>query len=67
MSVSNQPLMTSIEGRAIDTIILNNGANAWSFFDILFELNILSTKLQKFQIYQNIPGEIEFRIEGCKI
>tara|TARA_Y100001958_G_C21248715_1_gene581894 strand:- start:13524 stop:14873 length:1350 start_codon:yes stop_codon:yes gene_type:complete len=66
----NQPLMTSIEGRAIDTIILNNGAKVHGVFftDILFELNILSIKLQRFQIYQNIPGEIEFRIEkGSKL
>jgi phenylacetate-CoA ligase len=61
----NQPLMTSIEGRAIDTIILKNGVKVHGVFftDILFELKILSIKLQRFQIYQNIPGEIEFRIE----
>ena len=61
----NQPLMKSIEGRTVDTVILNNGNKVHGVFftDILYELNILTDEIQRFQIYQEIPGEIEFRIE----
>ena len=60
-----QPLMKSIEGRSIDTVILKDGIKVHGVFftDILFELNILANQLQRFQIYQDVPGSIEFRIE----
>jgi len=62
----NQPLLTSIAGRTSDIIILANGNRVHGVFftDILYELNILSDKIQKFQVYQDIPGNIEFRFES---
>lgn len=61
----NQPLIKSIEGRSIDTVILKDGRKVHGVFftDILYELNIFTDKIQRFQIYQETPGEIEFRIE----
>jgi phenylacetate-CoA ligase len=62
----NQPLLTSIAGRIGDTIVLANGSRVHGVFfsDILYELNILAEKIQRFQVYQNAPGEIEFRFES---
>jgi phenylacetate-CoA ligase len=64
----NQPLMKSIEGRSIDTITLNNGSKVHGVFftDILFEIGMLSSEFQKFQIVQNKIGSIEFRLETQK-
>jgi len=61
----NQPLMKSIEGRSIDTIVLRNGSKVHGVFftDILFELNIMAPIISRFQVYQNEPGKIEFRVE----
>lgn len=63
----NQPLINSIDGRAIDTIILKNGSKVHGVFftDILFELGIPVNTIQRFQVYQNRSGEIEFRIEAA--
>lgn len=62
----NQPLMNSIDGRSIETIVLKDGNHVHGVFftDILYELNIFSEKFQRFQIYQDSPGKIEFRIES---
>jgi phenylacetate-CoA ligase len=62
----NQPLMRSIEGRTIDTIILKNGSRVHGVFftDVLYELGIMASKINRFQIRQNFPGEIEFRLES---
>jgi phenylacetate-CoA ligase len=62
----NQPLMKSIEGRSIDTIMLKNGNKVHGVFFtmILYELGILSDQIQRFQVYQEVPKEIEFRIES---
>jgi len=64
----NQPLMKSIEGRSIDTIILKDGRRVHGVFftDILYELNVLAGDIHRFQIYQNRIGEIEFRLESKK-
>lgn len=64
----NQPLLLSITGRTGDTIVLANGSRVHGVFfsDILYELNILAEKIQRFQVYQNTPGEIEFRFESSK-
>jgi len=61
----NQPLMNSIDGRTIDTIELKSGKKVHGVFftDIMYELGIPAKKIQKFQIYQNQPGDIEFRIQ----
>lgn len=62
---TNQPLMKSIEGRSIDTIMLKNGAKVHGVFfsDILHELKIMANQIQRFQVYQELPGKAEFRIE----
>ena len=62
------PLMKSIEGRSIDTIVLKDGNHVHGVFftDILYELGILSDQIRRFQIYQEISGSIEFRIERVK-
>lgn len=61
----NQPLMSSIDGRSIDTIVLNNGSSVHGVFftKILSEAGILSDKVQKFQVYQEKTGEIELRVQ----
>jgi len=61
----NQPLLTSIDGRETDTIMLSNGRKVHGvfFIDIFFELEILTDKIKRFQVYQACPGEIEFRYE----
>lgn len=62
----NQPLLISIDGRTCDIIVLANGNKVHGVFfsDILYELNILSDRIQRFQVYQNYPGDIEFRFES---
>ena len=62
----NQPLMQSIEGRTIDTITLANGNKVHGVFitDILFELGISTNQIQRFQVYQEVGGDIEFRFES---
>lgn len=62
----NQPLLTSIAGRTEDAIILANGSkvNGVFFSNFFYDLNILTDKIQRFQVYQTIPGEIEFRFES---
>lgn len=61
----NQPLMKSIEGRSIDTIMLKNGNKVHGVFftDIFYEIGILANAVQKFQVFQDVPGEIDFRIQ----
>ena len=64
----NQPLMSSIEGRSIDTIELRDGSKVHGVFftDIFFEIGILSEEFHKFQVIQNKPGSIEFKLETQK-
>jgi phenylacetate-CoA ligase len=61
----NQPLMTAIEGRAIDTIILNTGSSVHGVFltDIFAELGIFSSSVQRFQAIQYSPGNIHLMLE----
>jgi len=61
----NHPFLESVDGRSIETVTLKNGNNVHGVFftDILYEMNILSDQIQKFQIYQEFVGEIELRIE----
>jgi len=63
----NQPLMNSIDGRSVDTIILKTGQKVHGVFftDILYELGILTDKIQKFQVFQDKPGDIDLKIQ-CK-
>ena len=60
------PLLASVDGRICDAIILNDGARVHGVFftDILYEKGISYEKIRRFQVYQNKPGEIEFRIES---
>jgi len=61
------PLLKKINGRTTDTIILKDGSKVHGVFftDILDELfdkqNII---FKRFQVYQNKPGYIEFRLES---
>jgi phenylacetate-CoA ligase len=60
------PLLASVDGRICDAIILKDGARVHGVFftDILYEKGISYEKIRRFQVYQNKPGEIEFRIES---
>ena len=61
------PLLDSIEGRSSDTIVLKDGSKVHGVFftDILNELKSLTLqKIYRFQVYQEKPGIIEFRIES---
>jgi phenylacetate-CoA ligase len=63
----NLPLLRSISGRTADIIILSNGSKVHGVFftDILHELYDKNPDyIHRFQVYQEIPGEIEFRIES---
>lgn len=61
------PLLKMINGRTADTITLKDGSKVHGVFftDILDELfekqNII---FKRFQVYQNKPGYIEFRLES---
>lgn len=64
----NQPLLAQISGRTADTIVLKNGSKVHGVFftDILYELQKEKTtfNIKRFQVYQEIAGNIEFRIEA---
>ena len=65
----NLPLIKSISGRTADTITLANGSKVHGVFftDILRELFVENPEyIHRFQVYQDVPGEIEFRIESRK-
>lgn len=61
----NSPLITSIDGRSADTVILANGVGAHGVFftDILFELGISVRQVSRFQARQKRPGEITLNLE----
>jgi phenylacetate-CoA ligase len=65
----NQPLMTSIEGRTADTIILKNGSSVHGVFltDIFFELGIFANRIGRFQAIQSNPGGILLLLEAKTI
>ena len=58
-------MIKKIEGRAIDTITLNNGAKVHGVFftDIFHELGIHANKISRFQVAQSYPGEINMKLE----
>jgi phenylacetate-CoA ligase len=65
----NLPLLKSVSGRTTDTITLANGSKVHGVFftDILNELfKVNPENIYRFQVYQDTPGEIEFRIESKK-
>lgn len=61
----NQPLMNSIDGRTTDTLVLSSGSKVHGVFitDILYELDIFTDKIQRFQAYQGKPGSLDIKIE----
>ena len=65
----NLPLIKRISGRTADTITLANGSKVHGVFftDILRELFVENPDyIHRFQVYQVVSGEIEFRIETKK-
>lgn len=64
----NLPLIASVDGRTSDVITLKNGAKVHGVFftDILYEKGISTDRIHRFQVFQAVPGEIEFRIESSK-
>jgi phenylacetate-CoA ligase len=65
----NLPLLKSISGRTADTIVLANGSKVHGVFltDILNELFQENPDyIHRFQAYQEVAGELEFRIESGK-
>jgi phenylacetate-CoA ligase len=60
------PLIKSIDGREAVTICLKDGSEVHGVFftDLLYELPGNNFDIDKFQIYQNSPGVIEFRYES---
>jgi phenylacetate-CoA ligase len=58
--------LKSIDGRTVDTIILKDGESVHGVFftTLLFELNILSSDVSRFQVYQNFPGKVQIRFEA---
>lgn len=63
----NQPLMTSIEGRTTDTLILKNGSSVHGVFltDIFYELGIFASRIERFQAIQTNPGDILLLLESA--
>ena len=62
----NLDLLKRISGRMADTIILNDGSKVHGVFftDILNDLFTSHPDfIHRFQVYQNAPGKIDFRIE----
>lgn len=62
----NQPLLNRIDGRVVDTISLADGSKVHPVFftDVVYELESTETKnMRRFQVYQEVEGSIEFRIE----
>ncbi len=60
------PILKKIEGRQADTITLKDGSKVHGVFftDILDELfDENPSEIHRFQVFQQVPGEIEFRIE----
>jgi len=65
----NLPLLKRISGRTADTITLANGSKVHGVFftDILNELFMENPDdIHRFQVFQDTPGTIEFRIESKK-
>lgn len=64
----NQPLISSVDGRTIDTITLKDGNDVHGVFftDILYELGVLSDKITRFQIIQTKPGFVDIWLETPK-
>lgn len=65
----NLPLLKQVFGRTADTITLANGSKVHGVFftDILNELFLKNPEyIHRFQVFQEVQGEIEFRLETKK-
>lgn len=65
-SIIKLPVLGEVLGRTADTILLNDGSRVHGVFftDILSELfEQHPESIHRFQVFQHIPGKIEFRIE----
>lgn len=62
------PKLMGVDGRMSDTIILKNGNSVHGVFftDIFHEVGITSAVMNRFQVYQRIPGKIELRLEKTR-
>lgn len=66
----DHPVLKEILGREKDTIILRNGSQVHGVFftDIFYELNNVDLNtILRFQVYQDTPGSIIFRIESNSV
>lgn len=61
----NSQLMSSIDGRTIDTVTLKNGSKVHGVFftDLLYEVGITTDNISRFQIFQYNSGAIDFKLE----
>ena len=62
----NLDLLKRISGRTADSILLKDGSRVHGVFftDILNELFTTHPEfIHRFQVYQRVPGKIDFRIE----
>ena len=61
----NSSLMSSIDGRTVDTITLKNGTRVHGVFftDLLYEIGITTDLISRFQIFQYKSGAIDFILE----
>ena len=62
------PMMSSVDGRTIDTITLKNGSEVHGVFftDLLFEIGTKTDMISRFQVYQHKTGAIDFKLESTK-
>lgn len=61
----NSQMMSSIDGRTIETITLKNGGKVHGVFftDLLYEIGITTDIISRFQIFQYKSGAIDFILE----
>ena len=62
----NQPLLSSFEGRASETLILKDGSPVNGVFltAFFYDLGIFVNKIERFQAVQSNPGEILLLLES---
>ena len=57
--------MSHVDGRVVETITVRNGGKVHGVFfsDILFELNINTDLIKRFQVSQHKDGSVDFLLE----
>lgn len=65
----NSQLMSHVDGRIAETITIRNGAKVHGVFfsDILFELNITTDLVKRFQVTQHKDGSVDFLLESSSV